>query len=327
MKEFIYATNKLTKTNRAPVIKKLGALKIGMEQTPVNFKGEPVIVESQLPSAEVPYHHIIARNLKTNFKSEPFGKEYYFASAFVDGDTLYAFATARRDDKPLTMYSDNENAWHDPRGGHAVRMFKTKDLITWEEKDVIVDEKRRMWNTSVCKGDGKYVMAIEMTAEDGYPNPHIAAFTSFFAVSKDMENWELLPDEYSYTNTRYNACPTIRYSKGYYYMVCLEALPCLRYASYIYRTKDFESWEVGFHNPILMWSDEDRIPQEGAKFTEGELDLLENGLNINCSDMDFFEVDGKTHIYYANGDQMNYSFLCEAVYDGPQDEFLEAFFK
>lgn len=326
MKEFIYATDKPTKTKRAPVIKKLGALKIGMEQTPVNFNGEPVIVESQLPSAEVPYHHIIARNLKTGVKSEPFGKEYYFASAFVEGDTLYAFASSRHDDKALTMYSEDEGAWHDPRGGHEVRMFKTKDLIHWEEKDVISNPQKRFWNTSVCKGDGKYVMAIEVTAEEGFPNPHIAAFTSFFAVSEDLENWEMLPDEYSYTNTRYNACPTIRFCNGYYYMVCLEALPCLRYASYIYRSKDLENWEVGFHNPILMWSDEDRTPHANSNFTEEELELLETGLNINCSDMDFFERDGKTYIYYANGDQMYYSFLCEAVYDGPLNEFLEAFF-
>ena len=43
--------------------------------------------------------------------------------------------------------------------------------------------------------------------------------------------------------------------------------------------------------------------------------------------VDLFEFEGKTKIYYANGDQMSYSFLCEAEYDGPLDEFLEAFFK
>ena len=50
-------------------------------------------------------------------------------------------------------------------------------------------------------------------------------------------------------------------------------------------------------------------------------------LNINCSDVDLCEYQGKTHIFYGNGDQMTYSFLCEAVYDGPLDEFLEAFFR
>ena len=61
--------------------------------------------------------------------------------------------------------------------------------------------------------------------------------------------------------------------------------------------------------------------------TPEELDVLENGLNINNSDVDLFEFEGKTHIFYASGDQMTYSFLCEAVYDGPPEAFLEAFFK
>ena len=64
-----------------------------------------------------------------------------------------------------------------------------------------------------------------------------------------------------------------------------------------------------------------------SKPSRKELDVLENRLNINNSDVDLFEFEGKTHIFYASGDQMTYSFLCEAVYDGPPEEFLEAFFK
>ena len=171
-------------------------------------------------------------------------------------------------------------------------------------------------------------MAIEVSNEESYDIPQIGTwFTSFFAESDDMENWTMMPDDCSYTASRYNACPALRYANGWYYMICLETLPCTRYAPYIYRTKNFSDWEVGFHNPMLMWSDEDRIPKEGCSFTEEELDILQNGLNINCSDVDLFEQDGCTHIYYANGDQMTYSFLCEAVCELPLDEFLEAFFK
>ena len=327
MKEHIY--NLYQKSGPAPVIKKLGAIKLGMEQTPVIFKGESVIVESCEANEECAFQHIVARNIKTGFKSKPFGIEYYFASAFADGDTLYAFATSRHDNEALTMYKENDSAsWHDPRGGHEVRMFKTKDLVNWEEKDIISCPDRRLWNTSVCKGENKYVMAIEVNEKKGFNIPEIGiGFTSFFAVSEDMETWQMLPDKYSYTNKRYNACPALRYSKGYYYMICLEALPCQRYAPYIYRTKDFENWEVGIHNPVMMYSDGDRIPHKDSNFTHEELELLKTGLNINCSDIDLFEYEGKTHIYYANGDQMHYSFLCEALYEGTLDEFLEHFFK
>ena len=323
MSEFRYSLHQ--RTGRAPVIKKLGAMKLGMEQTPVIFKGEPVIVESV---GEVG-NSIRARNLKTGETSDIFGKGYYFASAFVEGDTIYAFATATRDDKPLTMYqSEDASTWHDPRGGHTVRMFTSKDLKTWDAADIIHCPDRRMWNTSVCKGDGKYVMAIEVSREDGYDIPQIGTpFTEFFAESEDLLNWTMMSDDFSYTSARYNACPALRYANGWYYMICLEELPCVRYAPYIYRTKNFTDWEVGFHNPIMMFGDEDRIPHEGCTFTEEELDLLEHGLNINNSDVDLFELDRKTYIYYASGDQMTYSFLCEAVYEGPLDEFLEAFFK
>lgn len=328
MTEFRYGLRQ--KTNRAPVIKKLGAIKRGMEQTPVIFKGKQISVESVLPGDEYNYQHIAIRNIETDEIYARIGKEYYFASAFCENDVLYAFATSRRDDKPLTYYDENldANQWHDPRGGHSVRCFKTTDLVNWEEKDVVVCPDRRLWNTSVCKGDGKYIMAIEVSHDEEHNIPQIGhAFTTFFAESYDMENWTMLPDDYCYTPERYNACPAIRYSNGYYYMICLETLPCQRYASYIYRTKNFEHWEVGFHNPIMMWSDEDRVPKEGAVFSAEDLELLETGLNINCSDIDLFEVDSKTHIYYSNGDQMSYSFLCEAVCDLPLDEFLEAFFK
>ena len=78
---------------------------------------------------------------------------------------------------------------------------------------------------------------------------------------------------------------------------------------------------------MMMWSDEDRIPKPGVEFSEKDLDTLQNGLNINCSDLDFFEYKGKTHIFYANGNQMTYLFLCEAVYDGTEKDLVESFFR
>ena len=325
--QFIYGLRQ--KVGKPPVIKKLGARQIGMEQTPVIFKGVPYLAESRLPDKDSPVQYIRIYNLETGEYTKPFGQNYYFASAYAEGDTLYVFASSLHDDKKITMYEENmeETEWHDPRGGHTIRMFKTKDLKTWEEKDIITVPQKRFWNTSVCKGENGYVMAIEVTAEAGYEIPQIAAFTSFFAVSKDLETWEMLDDEYSYTSERYNACPTIRFADGYYYMICLEALPCLRYASYIYRTKNFLDWEVGLHNPIMMFDDDDRKVREGCSLTDEELVLLKTGLNINNSDIDLFEYNGKTVIFYASGDQMSYSFLCEAEYDGPLNEFLKAFFQ
>ena len=315
----------------APIIRKVGALRAGMEQTPVVWNGRFLMVESVHANERCNYQHMQVRDLITDeVVSAPFGEKHYFASAYAEGDTLYAFATNCYDDRPMTMYeSEDESAWHDSRGGHSVRMYKTTDLIHWEEKDVITCRDKRLWNTSVCKGDGEYVMAIEVRFNEGCDddNPHIGVpFTTFFARSTDMENWEMMDDEYSYTPTRYNACPALRYTDGYYYMICLEALPAVRYAPYIYRTKDFLDWEVGFHNPFMMYDDGDRKVKEGHTIPEDRMEKLLYGLNINCSDLDLCEYEGKTHIYYANGDQMTYSFLCEAIYDGPLDQLLKSFF-
>ena len=52
-------------------------------------------------------------------------------------------------------------------------------------------------------------------------------------------------------------------SRGYYYLIAVTELPCQRYTNHIYRTKDFDTWEVGFYNPILMPGEEDRLfPQK-----------------------------------------------------------------
>lgn len=318
------------RTGRAPVIRKLGAVyPSGMEQTPFIWRGEMYLAESMEADGICDSQYIRIHNLKTDEVSPPFGQNYYFASAYSENGMVYVFATSRFDDGALTMYqSDDPAKWHDPRGGHTVRMFISSDLEHWETRDVITCAGRRLWNTSVCRGEDGYVMAIEASSLPGENDPAVGVpFTCFFARSKDLTDWEMLPDENAYTPARYNACPVLRYANGFYYMICLEALPCVRYAPYIYRTKDFLNWEIGFHNPVMMYGDDDRKVKPGSVLTPEQLDLLESGLNINCSDLDFCEYEGKTHIFYSNGDQMTYSFLEEALYEGPQDEFLEAFFK
>ena len=141
--------------------------------------------------------------------------------------------------------------------------------------------------------------------------------------------WTMLPDDVCYSRDRYTACPALRYVEddGYYYMVCVEAFPKARYAPYIYRTRDFVTWEIGLHNPILWISKEDRMIKEGVTFDEATTSLIHSYLNINNCDVDFCEYQGKTIISYLTGDQLGTGFMCEAVYDGPLNQFLQAFFR
>ena len=139
----------------------------------------------------------------------------------------------------------------------------------------------------------------------------------------------MLSDEIHYSDERYTACPVIRYipEDDYYYMICLEELPLRRFESYIYRTKDFITWEIGYHNPIFWTSPEDRNVMDGVSLPPDVIKEIETQLNINNSDVDLCEFEGKTYIVYCTGDQMSMGgYVCMAVYDGLMKEFFENFF-
>ncbi|MCL1951451.1 MAG: hypothetical protein FWF60_01345 [Oscillospiraceae bacterium] len=317
------------RVRRKPVIRKTGALFPGMEQTPIVWDGRMIFIESVSDfskSRVEEQFYIRARDYQSGRVYPAFGHGYPFASAYAENGVAYVFCTSLRDGRPLTMYQgEDASRWHDPRGGSSVMMFWSSDLEHWQGREILRVPGWRMWNTSVCKGEGGYVMAIEVGGE-GMEAIAGHGFTSFFAQSNDLEHWEMMGSDCCYTRERYNACPALRYADGWYYMICLEALPAVRYAPYIYRTRDFRDWEVSVHNPIMLFGDEDRAPHPLSRFTPEERGLLETGININNSDVDLCELGGKTYLYYANGDQMTYSFLCEAVYDGPLDELLKGFF-
>ena len=313
------------RVKRRPIIQKTGAICSAMEQTPIVFGGKLILIESASENGQV---FLRAHDYRNGRIYPGFAHGHYFASAYVENGVVYAFCTSARDNGALTMYqSDDPSTWHDPRGGQSVMMFWSRDLITWEGKEVLHIPKWRLWNTSVCKGADGYVMAIEVSPNGEGHDPEVGSpFTCFFAKSPDLLEWTMMDTGCCYTRERYNACPALRFFEGWYYMICLEALPCTRYAPYIYRSRDLREWAVSDHNPIMMFGDEDRVAHPLSNLTEAELELLECGLNINNSDVDLCEFEGKTYIYYANGDQMLYSFLEEAVYDGPIDEFLRGFF-
>lgn len=218
--------------------------------------------------------------------------------------------------------------------------MKEIDLAVWEKTAVLsFPENFELFNTSVCKGPDRYMMAVECAwrgqssgdERNRVGNPYIGVYyTEFFASSPDLANWELLPFETAYTPQRYCACPALRFSEGYYYMICLEALPLGRYAPYIYRTEDFDVWEIGIPDPILMPSEEDRRMKAGVTCPAELAAANAEHVDVNNSDVDLCEYEGRTYIVYCSGHQgqakgMN-GLVCEAVYDGPMKELLRAYF-
>lgn len=226
-------------------------------------------------------------------------------------------------------YEENGIMWvHGVRGeggGQIMDTFWSDDLIHWNTQEAFrVPDDVELYNTSVCKGPDGYVMAFEINGTSPWVGK---AYTCLFATSPNLVDWEILnPEEYTYDPERYTACPALRYTDGYYYIICLERMPGHRWVPYIARSKDLKLFEFGLYNPVMWFDDDDKIVQHPETFTPEELETIANAVNCNNSDIDLCDYNGKTVIYYSWGNQLGTNFLAEAEYDGTVEEFLKSFF-
>lgn len=216
-------------------------------------------------------------------------------SRFAEG---YSLACAIVEGETLYVFASRfeNNDWND------VTLFKSTDLKSWTSKVVITqNERENLFNSSVCKGPDGYVMAYESN------DPAWPAFTARFARSTDLETWTVEPDAILGSN-RYVACPCIRYDAGYYYVLYTEhRTPRWTFEVFIARSKDLRTWELSTANPVLA----------PAAIDDG----------IDASDADLIEMDGRTFIYYAVGDQRTWMNIKRSVYDGPMSRFLRSWFE
>lgn len=229
-------------------------------------------------------YYLLLTDAETGKELARFAEGYSLACALVHDGVLYAFASR----------FDNNN-WND------VTLFKSRDLKHWESKAAIQQENENLFNSSVCAGPDGFVMAYESN-DPAYP-----AFTTKFAVSKDLENWQKLPEAIFGTD-RYTACPCLRYANGYYYVLYLEhRSPRHYFETFIARSKDLISWERSSANPVL-------VPSE-----------IDDG--INASDPELVEWQGKTWVYYAVGDQLTWMNVKRGQFSGSLSHYLESWFQ
>jgi hypothetical protein len=221
----------------------------------------------------------------------------------VDEGTVYVYGVAR---------------WDAPQ----VHVFWSKDLKSWDSQVALKTPGWGLFNTSVCKGDGRYVMAVEV----GRPPEVVGSrFTMRFAESKNARDWTLLPEPAVYTKERYSACPALEFLDGRYYMIYLEHRPPFQFVPHMVRSADLIHWESSPLNPVMEFGDADRRianPKLPKKLQE----RVKAATNINNSDVDLCEFQGKTILYYSWGNQRGTEHLAGAVYDGPLADFLRGFF-
>lgn len=307
---------------------KCGTLAIDIvETTPIVWKGKLWRFEwfrsfgrardLGLTNATCPGYRFVCMEPGSTETSPIFAQGCSFGSAYCENDTMYVIATSSKKNT-----DSNGHVWE----GRTLDLFVSKDLEHWDVSTAIsFPEGWDIYNTSFCKGDGEYVMAIEIGNPKelvGYP------FTMVFAHSKDLYHWELFdPTKYVHTKDRYSACPVIRYEGGYYYMIYLEEMPLSKFVPYIARSKNLYEWEIAPDNPVLFYNmDEDKKIAPGITFNEKQLAFINESLDINNSDVDLCDYNGKTVILYSWGDQHGREFLAMAEYDGSMREFFESFY-
>ncbi|MHB9108165.1 MAG: glycoside hydrolase family protein [Armatimonadota bacterium] len=212
---------------------------------------------------------------------------------FAEG---YSLASAIVHEDTLYAFASRfeDNDWND------VTLFSSSDLMNWEQTVVIRQEQEHLFNTSVCRGPDGFVMAYESN-DPAYP-----PFTIKFAVSPDLRHWTKLPDAVFGTD-RYAACPCLRYADGNYYMLYLEArAPRHYFETYIARSPDLRRWWLSAANPVLR------------------PDGLDDG--VNASDPELIELNGRTLVYYAVGDQLTWMNVKRAAYPGLLADFFRRWF-
>lgn len=81
------------------------------------------------------------------------------------------------------------------------------------------------------------------------------------------------------------------------------------------RSRDLVKWESSPLNPVQRASPEDKLIAN-PKLTEPQRARIRIAVNINNSDLDFYEWHGRLVIDYSWGKQQGIEHLAEAVYDG-----------
>lgn len=290
-----------------PRIAKLGAIDCDLvETTPIVFRGRLYRFEY----------------VRKGYKPNKTGESYFRFIDVAGGKPTPSFAvghnlgcaTVQGD----TVYVYGVKGWETP----TVYVFWSKDLKTWSSGRALDLPGWGIFNTSVCRGADGYIMAFEI----GKP-PEMAGrrFTMRFAKSTDLRNWQLLPEPCVFGKSRYTACPAIRFTGGYYYMIYVERRPGPTYEPHIVRSRDLAQWQSSPLNPVMRFSPEDKRIAN-PKLTPEQRKRIAEAVNINNSDVDLCEFEGKVVIYYSWGNQLGKEYLAEAVYNGTLESFLHGFF-
>jgi hypothetical protein len=276
---------------KVPLTKLPFAYADAMENTPIVFGQRPLLVANFRDDKKSNQDGYRA-SMYLYIRDLTTGRE---VCRFAEG---HSFANAFVDGERLHVFASEgtDRDWF-----QSIYHFTTSDLKTWQREPAIAqDGDEHLFNCSVCRDEQGFLMAYE----SNQPVP----FCFKFARSSDLSRWEKVPNLiFTGEKREYSACPVIRYFAPYYYVIYLHAATERHpgWISFLARSRDLTTWELSPLNPILT---------------------ADNGEGINNSDVDLFEWEGRTYLFYATGDQATWGAVRVAMYQGSMPQFFEACF-
>ena len=293
-------------------MKKLGTIDIFIvEANPIVFKGRPWLMQYIRYMGEK--KHYRGNTLGTSYfrfldmtdmktTTPPFGHGLHLGSAFVENDRIIVTAA--------------EN-W----GKSRFYQLESKDLEHWSEPRVILEgEGWEGYNTSLCKAGDRYILTFELGAPREFVH---TGFTMFFAESTDLVHWKYMEGKSLFKDI-YTGSPMLRWYDGVYYFFYLHAIKDVGYVMNVARSTDLVHWEDSPRNPVMTYGEEDR--KLLGQFTPSLRKRIAEAVDINVSDMDMCDYDGKLRIVYSWGNQQGTEFLSLAEADMTERQFCESFF-
>lgn len=308
MSEFNYNENTIMKKGY-PQIKKLGAVSPYGEMTPFVWKGKLMRLELVDQSKGTDTNSYCCggiRDVESGEIISYMAEGCYFLSAYVEEGIAFVIGVDRKQ-------------------RDTIRIYESEDLIHWSGRVLLTNPGWIYYNSSLTKGPDGYVIALEASHPEEYVG---VPFTFFFATSSNLKEWTHMDYELGFPKERYGGGPWLRYSDGWYYLILVTELPCQRYTNYLYRTKDFKDWYVGYYNPILMSSEEDRmISPHAADLSDEFKEQMKTGFIISNSDIDMCDYNGKIYMNYLVGNQLGFYYMAEAECEGTVADFLKNFYE
>ena len=296
-------------------IHRLGTLALDIvEANPVVFRGEPWLFE-YIRNRDSGKDWNTGKSSFFRFRSltdihrftAPFGHGLHMGNAFAAPDGRIVVTAVE--------------GWGKSR---FYQLESSTDLEHWSEPRVILEDPAwEGYNTTVCQADGRFVLAFELGAPlEIVQNP----FTMFFAESSDLREWHLIPGAL-FGQDRYTGAPTLRWHDGFFYFFHLEGSYDAGFATVVARSQDLRQWEWG-RRSVLERSRDDRelLPAAAQDFTPEQLLKIATAVNINASDLDLCDFNGKLRMCYSWGNQRGTEFLALAEADCTEHDFCLSFF-